>query len=248
MAWTPRVPLVHAEQMVDFEGINTHIIERRLTLEHAIRRPVRLLGESVLLLYLPSQYAAEDVSDRLYLGLGATYRFGFAQARHEMAELRDSRRRPVVAQTVPTRPYNVSAFLRTLVAESVHGLIQTLTQYARTLDDHDPMVHVQMRDRADRLSHNLALEVVGKVLNAGRALAALGRDEPIIAERPPALYAMRSEQLDENTCIPCEGLHGKVVEVGSSDYFVFMPPELCLGRGRCRGIYVYGDSAEDFLP
>lgn len=246
MAWEPRVPLVLAESVVDFPRINSHILERRETLERAIRGPMRMLGDSILVLTIPSERAANLTSDRLKIGLGAVYRFGFDQARREMGELRHRKQLPaLIAETVPTQPYDVRDYLSQHVAFALHRVIQELTAFGRGLDE--LQAQMEMRDRADRLAHNLVLELVGEVLNAGRTLAALGRDEPIIAARPPARYAMRSEQLDQNTCLPCDDLHGKVVEIGTPEYFDYMPPALCLGRGRCRGLYVFADSPEDFL-
>lgn len=85
-----------------------------------------------------------------------------------------------------------------------------------------------------RVLHNETLEVVGEALNLGRASGALA------LEKPPR-WAMRSEQLDQATCGPCDTLHGQVVEAGSPEFIGLMPPSGCLGGGRCRGIVVFAD-------
>jgi hypothetical protein len=89
-------------------------------------------------------------------------------------------------------------------------------------------------DAVRRTLHNDVLQLVTESLNLGRAAGAMS------VPNPPE-YAMRSEQLDENTCDECDALHGDIVQVGTSEFYDEMPPEGCEGGGRCRGIYVFGD-------
>lgn len=244
--WEPRVPLVAAERVVDYGRINSHIDERRDTLERALRRPMMDLADSLVFFVVPSLVAAETVQQRLYRGLGACYLFGFREARRELADLRRGKT-PLLAELPPHRESDISRYLGTYVATVLHRLIDDLIKFRAEFAEDDPLMQSKMRDKAARLSHNAILEVVGQILNAGRTFAAIGKDEPIIASRSPATWAMRSEQLDTNTCAPCENYHGETVQVGSLDYFDLMPPTGCLGLGRCRGIYVYADDPADFL-
>lgn len=243
--WEPRVTLVTAERVVNFPRIDSHITERRGTLERSLAGPMRALADSVSLLGIPSMKASEKAHDRLFRGLAATYLFGFREARREITALRRSKQ-DLIAETVPQRLSDVGPYLGQFTATLLHELLDTLAKYRNGLDE-DVMLQVRVRERATRLAHNLVLESIGQVLNAGRTLAALGNDEPIIAERPPARWAMRSEQLDQNTCAPCDDLHGSSAEIGTLAYFALLPPTGCLGRGRCRGVMVYSDDPADFL-
>jgi hypothetical protein len=50
--------------------------------------------------------------------------------------------------------------------------------------------------------------------------------------------AIRTEVLDENTCPPCERLHGFTTEINSPAYFAKSPPAYCDGQRRCRGFWL----------
>lgn len=81
-------------------------------------------------------------------------------------------------------------------------------------------------DRAAReastVSYNLGRDV------ANKQAAAAGR----------AVWALRSEILDGNTCAPCRLYDGTVVLIGSPAYESILPPAFCLGGDRCRGIII----------
>jgi hypothetical protein len=83
-----------------------------------------------------------------------------------------------------------------------------------------------------RTLHNSVLELVGESLNLGRTAGAL-------ESRPVPEFALRSEQLDKSTCEVCDHEHGEIYPVDSTEFFDHMPPNYCLGAGRCRGIYVF---------
>jgi hypothetical protein len=104
-----------------------------------------------------------------------------------------------------------------------------------------------MERRSRQLLHNAVLEMIGHVLNLGRTHAAYGGELPVLTAEldSPVLWAMRSEQLDTNTCSPCDKLHGRIVRLLSPEYMALLPPSSCLGRGRCRGIMVYADDPGD---
>jgi len=53
-----------------------------------------------------------------------------------------------------------------------------------------------------------------------------------------AQFVVRSEILDNNTCVTCGDLDGAVIEIGTSEYDLFLPPAHCEGGDRCRGFYV----------
>ena len=61
----------------------------------------------------------------------------------------------------------------------------------------------------------------------------------------PPEFALRSEQLDKNTCDACTREHGQIYQVDSDSYYQHLPPSECYGGGRCRGIYVFGDGPRD---
>lgn len=63
---------------------------------------------------------------------------------------------------------------------------------------------------------------------AARAMAAAGE----------ALYALRTEVLDEATCEPCRALDGQLFRIGTPEYTENLPPAKCEGGERCRGFYV----------
>lgn len=58
------------------------------------------------------------------------------------------------------------------------------------------------------------------------------------ASGEPVEFVVRSEVLDSNTCEACANLDSAVFDVGTSDYYEYMPPAKCLGGDRCRGFYV----------
>lgn len=65
------------------------------------------------------------------------------------------------------------------------------------------------------------------------AMEALGKGE--------AAWALRSELLDNATCDVCDVLDGSEYEIGSPDYYEYMPPAYCEGGANCRGFYVILD-------
>lgn len=75
---------------------------------------------------------------------------------------------------------------------------------------------------------------------------ALGRDavmQQIVETRP--MMARRDATLDANTCGPCTDLDGLEAEVGSDDYYTYMPPNGCDGGSRCRCVWRYFEPSAD---
>lgn len=245
LAWTPRVPLTAAERRVDFPAHNTHIIERRQAVERHALPAARRLALLVAQYNLPTQAVQQDLEGRLYVSLARSVDFGYQQARRELRGARPTIRAAVRFPGIGQRGRVVLAGLA-----GIHGLVRSranmvagdvanaagkaaqdeslkpgTTQVAKTIAVTDAVV---------RTLHNDVLQLVGEALNLGRAAGAM-------ESKPVPEFAMRSEQLDERTCDPCDSLHGEIVQVGTAEFYDNMPPEGCDGGGRCRGIYVYGD-------
>lgn len=245
LAWTPRVPLTAAERRVDFFAHNTHIVQRRLAVERAATPAARRLAFLVAEHGLPTVVAEKDLEARLYVALVRSVEFGYEQARRE---LRGERPRIVAAVRIPGVGERGRVVLGGLAG--VHGLVRS--RAALVAGDVADQAKVAARKAnaqpgstkvgvalavgtaVKRTVHNDVLQLVGEALNLGRAAGAMD------AANPPE-YAMRSEQLDENTCDSCDEAHGEIVQVGTAEFYDEMPPAGCEGGGRCRGIYVFGD-------
>lgn len=98
---------------------------------------------------------------------------------------------------------------------------------------------IEAVERAVSKNHLNALDMVGNPLNTGRAMGAMS------AEGGPPTFALRSEQLDKRTCGPCTSLHGTITRVDSVEFYDILPPNGCLGQGRCRGVMVFSDGPSD---
>ena len=94
-----------------------------------------------------------------------------------------------------------------------------------------------MQEFMDSLSDKPLLDAAGQSANV-----AYNQGRGLTAERAKsegrALYAVRSEVLDQRTCQECATLDGTVVEIGTGEYRSLMPPARCLGGDRCRGFFV----------
>lgn len=244
-AWTPRVPLTAAERRVDFPAHNEHIVQRRLAVERYAKPAANRIAFLVVEHSLPTNAAERDLEARLYVSLSRSVEFGYQQARRELQgsrpAIRASLRIPgigkrgrVVLQGLP----GIHGLVRQRAALVAHNVAD-----AAALAAHQAKVKpgatkvgtaLAVSDAVQRSLHNNVLQLVGEALNLGRAAGA----ESV---RNPPEYAMRSEQLDENTCDECDALHGEIVQVGSAEFYDEMPPEGCAGGGRCRGLYVFGD-------
>lgn len=105
----------------------------------------------------------------------------------------------------------------------------------QTADDGD-----QQRKQIERLQDETLKSVLSKVsgpsMNEGRDDAAEQAREEAESEGKK-VHKIRNSVLDENTCDPCERLHGKRVEAGSKKEALFQPPAFCEGKSRCRCFY-----------
>lgn len=239
----PRVPFCAAEKHVDYAAVDNVVLDARNRVEYLVWPAARRLAFNVYLTAGPASARHHDSLGRaLAHACGSTYVAGYDQVTAELASLRRQTGRP----SGEHRGNRVDA------AREITALgIQAAGSYAESVRRFH--VKTEGRDdewqrierRARQLLHNVVLEIVGRVLNLGRSAAALGGERHMLAAIEQALYAMRSEQLDTNTCVPCDHLHGEVVIVGSPEYVALTPPNECLGRGRCRGIWVYADRLAD---
>lgn len=244
-AWTPRVPLTAAEQRVDFPLHNAHIIQSRAAVEHAAAPAARRLAHLVAEHGLHTSQVQQELEARLYVSLTRSVDFGYEQVQHELRGVRPTitaalripgigDRGRTILQGLP----GIHSLVRsraTLVASNVADEARAAKHDAALNPAATPVtVRLAVGDAVRKALHNDVLQLVGEALNLGRAAGAM--------ETPnPPEYAMRSEQLDENTCDSCDELHGLIVQVDSAEYMDEMPPAECEGGGRCRGIYVYGD-------
>lgn len=243
----PRVPFTAAEEVVDFDAHQEHILDQRERVERSAWNDARRFSHSVYLNDgIPSHRAASDLAARLVASVTATYVFGYRSAHREIASLRARRggRPGLIPAPAGNPPAQHMREVVGLAHEATSAYAKSVVRAWETR--REDLEWLERRSRV--LLHNAVLELVGRALNLGRTHAAVGGEMPkaLTADVAPALWAMRSEQLDTNTCPPCDQLHGRVVQLLSPEYLEYLPPNLCLGRGRCRGIYVYSDDPADF--
>lgn len=252
MTFIPRVPLAAAEQHVDFAGHNDHIIDRRARLEQACAPAAKRIAVLATDVHGPAPLAAIDaLSDRLRMGLARTARFGFTSAVSEIDALRAHNTQVVTAgwslndagRYALIATEGIDAVLRLVArraaetARAVADAAAAAVRDAQIIGD-DTAALAKALTASSRSLHNHVLELVGETLNLGRTAGAMSLD------RVPE-FALRSEQLDTNTCAPCDELHGSIVKVGTPEYFAILPPTGCLGGGRCRGLMIFGDGPRD---
>lgn len=246
----PRVALTTAERHVDYEQILNHILTRRQTVEKAAGPLARRLAYVVVEISVRPSGLLDELVNRLEQALGRTSTFGYRQARTEVLSLRaHAPIRPVLsAYQVPDAGRHgviakggldaIQAHIRRRAHDAAAAIYDAAQAAAANTAGSSPVKVAAAASAATRVLHNRVLELVGETLN-------LGRTAGVFSLPDPPEFAMRSEQLDANTCDPCDELHGTIVQIGTGEYFDLMPPAECLGGGRCRGIYVYGDSADE---
>jgi hypothetical protein len=247
--WTPRKPLRHAEKHVDFQLHYDHVTARRAESERlAMRRAKRIAFATSTTGYAPLpqvQLLAGSLERSLY----RTAVFGYRQVRAEIARLRAGHPRAMLvvrdaggysraARGGMTEVQKLVRHRAQIAASSVASAALAADREARLKPGATALdIQAAVSAATARSLHNHVIEAVGEVLNLGRATGALSLASP-------PQFALRSEQLDLNTCEACEELHGTVVEVDSAEFYDLMPPAQCYGEGRCRGIYVFGDSGD----
>lgn len=241
----PRVPFTIAESHVDWAAHQNHIDVRRAVVQaRAMPAARRAAAKAHLGLYPASAQA--DLAGAFARSLEATVRFGYREARGEINRLRAQH--PVLAYEIPDAGQSAQA-----AVEGIEGALRLARRRAQQaaaaviLAIHNAAANVDPSEMAQNMAavlsaatravHRVTLELVGESLNLGRTTGALS------FAKPPE-FALRSEQLDKNTCPRCDEIHGTIVQVGSAEFYAIMPPALCFGGGRCRGIMVYGSPAD----
>lgn len=251
--WEPSRPLTAAEQRVDWEGHLAHIKRRRKAVERYSAGAVKRLALGTVDLRSLPRAPIDEVADRLFRSLRTTARFGYTEARREIKAMRAEQGEPAQAVRAYAVPdiglYSESAreglegIYRLLARRSeysawiIGGAIEGAASAARLAGAEEVVITeaaIQAGSRGLRLH---VFELVGESLNLGRTAGAL-------SFTTPPQFAMRSEQLDKNTCEACDKAHGEVVELDSADYHALLPPSYCYGGGRCRGVMVFEDRVE----
>lgn len=246
-----RSPLTPAELHVDFLAHNTHVVDQRTLLENAALPHARRLAVLTSQLHgIPPERPIAMLEQTLRIRLQITARFGFTHATGEIHRLRDHDRdlAALAAWQIPDAGRYGQYAARGL-AGIAELIIRRAREAARAISDAGTVAVadaaaagldtlVAATTATTRTLHLRTLELVGETLNMGRTAGALSLPEP-------PEFAMRSEQLDRNTCGPCDELHGTVTTVGTPQFYAVLPPSGCLGGGRCRGLMVFGDGPRD---
>lgn len=244
-----RTPMCLAERSVDFPALDEHVLDQRVKVEQAALPTLRRIGVLVEEFHglMPSA-VVEELAQRLRGALDRTARFGYRTAREEIRRLRAGRPDPVLAYAIPNAGEYADLAaggldaIRTLIQRRSREVAASVTEAVNKaaaepgLDSTSRAIAIARAGQ--RALHNNVLELVGETLNMGRTAGAM-------AMPTPPEFAMRSEQLDKNTCPECDRVHGEIAQLGSNEYFQLLPPSFCLGGGRCRGVMVYGDGPVD---
>lgn len=236
-----RRTLSAAESHVAWERINQHILVKRDELTRSLGGLAQRIG-MLAGFGIDPKPVVRELGDMLALLLEDTYEFGRREAKRELGELRASRATPPELFQIGARkvdePAEHAAAIRRRAQEAAEALEEDVEVYLQS-NAGDAVGAARTAQTGIR---DAVLAMVGNSLNLGRTRGATE------AEGGPPRYAMRSEQLDKNTCGPCEQYHGTLVVIGSPEYYELLPPAFCLGMGRCRGVMVYGDSTSELTP
>jgi hypothetical protein len=240
--FVPNFPLALAEQHVDFVQLHAEILQGRARVEAYAFPEARRLATALAL--LDRSISREQLERRFQTALERVARAGFRSARAEIQRLRAPKTvRAVLFLPPPPVEHTqdmqqVRARIRRRSQQATEAVQRAVTQVAKqpglTRDERLAALILAAR----KATHNVTLELVGDALNHGRTAGALSFGTP-------PEFAMRSEQLDGNTCDPCNDIHGTIVQVDTTDYYDVLPPGDCMGGGRCRGVMVFGDGPAD---
>jgi hypothetical protein len=233
-----------AERYVDWTRTQRHIDDRRRVVERAGSGVTRRIATSLALAGHVRESDRTELAARLEQSLDVTARFGYRSAQAEIRSMRGETvtlafKLPDVGSQSDASIgglAEVQRLVRRRAREAADRVVTAaLASYAaaRQADDKQSVILAASR----RALHRVVIELVGETLAQGRSAGALA------ARGGPPEFAQRSSMLDKNSCEPCDRLNGTIVQVGSADYFDNMPPSFCLGGGRCRCVYVFGDTA-----
>jgi hypothetical protein len=234
--WEPWRPLTLAEQHVDFPGHLEHILSARSRTEQAALPAARRLAQAMVDLGGHNAPALEArVAQALTRELDLTARFGYREARRELAQLRAHELSTFPEESLSWIQRRIALRARTTVANVALAVANRIHATTSTLRTDLVLAAI---DTAQRSLHNGVLELVGETLNWGRLAGVTS------LTRPPN-FAMRSELLDSATCSACNTLDGAILEVGSPTMLLYLPPAGCFGGGRCRGVVIFADRISD---
>jgi hypothetical protein len=243
----PRTVLTAAERAVDFLSHNTHIEQRRAAVETYAAPVVKRLAHTIVFTHAHPVSLTDDLAARLEASLRRTAAFGYTEARKEVRALRtgDTPRAQYVlpdagdhANAVEGGMPGVRALLKRRARQAADHVTRAVQADAVKQQGEDKLLAVASAAKAGaRALHNSVLELVGETLNLGRTAGAMSMG-------PPPEFALRSEQLDKNTCDACTRMHGTIDIVGSDAFYRDSPPSECYGGGRCRGLWIFGDTAD----
>lgn len=240
--WPPR-PMTLAETHVDWHRVQRHIDERRVVVERAGVGVTRKIATSLALAGHVVESDRELLATRLQAALDATARFGYRSAQAEIRSLRGERltlayELPDIGNQPEVAAGGIDAvrgLVRRRAKEAADRIVSAaMSAYASSRPSLERQVTLVAASR--KALHRVVIELVGETLTQGRIAGALA------AAGGPPEYALRSSMLDKNSCEPCDRLNGTVAQVGSSEFYDLSPPAGCLGSGRCRCQWVFGDT------
>jgi hypothetical protein len=132
-----------------------------------------------------------------------------------------------------TAELTVDGLWRQMVGEAL-GEYQRLTRAGVQGPELWKRLEAFLLGTSDKGAEDAARRVTNVAYNQGRDVAI-----KLAQARGEASWAMRSELLDEATCIVCEKeMDGTMYEIGSPAYEANFPPARCLGQERCRGVMI----------
>ncbi len=253
----PRVPLALAETSVDFAALKAEILYRRERIEKAVEPDVLRIAYAIARFGIEPQATVAALAARLERELQAVALGGYRAAREEVKVLRRNLSKPRETEKDLSKIFELHAVpdagrfavVATAGLRGVYYLLRLRSQRtAVAVTTRIRQRYGQLAGQADaardlfpvgsKQLHLHVLEQVGETLNLGRTAGVM-----TMPERPE--FAMRSEQLDKRTCVPCGELHGTIARVGTPEYFAILPPSGCLGGGRCRAVMVFADEERD---
>lgn len=243
--FAPRAPLALAETHVDYLAHDNEILHRRAATETYAAPTVKRLAYILATAHATPVALVNDLAGRVERSLDVTMRFGYQHAQAEIARLRhDTTARARVTDAgehghVAAGGLDaIRAHIRQRARAAADAVARAASAEAVKQHGVDAVLATAAITKAGiRELHSQVLDLVGETLNMGRAGGAMSLPQP-------PEFALRSEQLDKACCDACVSVHGTIQQVGTDEFYAYMPPAYCYGGGRCRGIYVYGDTAD----
>jgi len=97
-----------------------------------------------------------------------------------------------------------------------------------------------MLDRSTVPLDDMGGEMASRGINNGRAEVASQAQDALEEQGLSLEQATRVHVGSDEPCDQCSELDGTAYDLGSEDYFKFMPPARCDGAWRCHCVYEYG--------